>query len=69
MTADLSAFSQIIAVSAKMKHVVEQARKLATERTVADLTNTGTGKDLLPMPVIASPRAAAISGAELCVDP
>ncbi|MDU5713000.1 MAG: transcriptional regulator TyrR, partial [Citrobacter freundii] len=28
-TQDLSAFSQIIAVSAKMKHVVEQARKLA----------------------------------------
>ena len=31
-TQDVSAFSQIIAVSGKMKHVVEQARKLAMLR-------------------------------------
>ncbi|TKV25143.1 sigma 54-interacting transcriptional regulator, partial [Citrobacter sp. TBCS-14] len=46
-TQDLSAFSQIIAVSAKMKHVVEQARKLATLSAPLLITgNTGTGKDL-----------------------
>lgn len=50
-TQDLSAFSQIIAVSAKMKHVVEQARKLATLSAPLLITgNTGTGKISLLMP-------------------
>lgn len=58
-TQDLSAFSQIIAVSAKMKHVVEQARKLATLSAPLLITgNTGTGKISLLMPATASPRAS-----------
>lgn len=51
-TQDLSAFSQIIAVSAKMKHVVEQARKLAMLSAPLLITgDTGTGKIFSPMPV------------------
>lgn len=59
-TRDLSAFSQIIAVSAKMKHVVEQARKLAMLSAPLLITgNTGTGKDLFAHAChLASPRAA-----------
>ncbi|SQA83492.1 DNA-binding transcriptional regulator TyrR [Citrobacter freundii] len=59
-TQDLSAFSQIIAVSAKMKHVVEQARKLATLSAPLLITgNTGTGKDLFAHAChLASPRAS-----------
>lgn len=59
-TQDLSAFSQIIAVSAKMKHVMEQARKLATLSAPLLITgNTGTGKDLFAHAChLASPRAS-----------
>lgn len=57
---DLSAFSQIIAVSAKMKHVVEQARKLAMLSAPLLITgDTGTGKDLFAYACHqASPRSA-----------
>ncbi|MTH46365.1 transcriptional regulator TyrR [Intestinirhabdus alba] len=57
---DLSAFSQIIAVSPKMKHVVEQARKLATlSAPLLIVGETGTGKDLFAHACHqASPRAA-----------
>ncbi|EDG0610100.1 transcriptional regulator TyrR [Salmonella enterica subsp. enterica serovar Infantis] len=56
----LSAFSQIIAVSAKMKHVVEQARKLAMLSAPLLITgDTGTGKDLFAYACHqASPRSA-----------
>ncbi|MCS5933197.1 sigma 54-interacting transcriptional regulator [Klebsiella pneumoniae subsp. pneumoniae] len=57
---DTSAFSQILAVGPKMRHVVEQARKLAMlSAPLLIVGDTGTGKDLLwPMPAIcASPRA------------
>lgn len=59
-TQDLSAFSQIIAVSAKMKHVVEQARKLAMLSAPLLITgDTGTGKDLFAYACHqASPRSA-----------
>lgn len=50
---DVSAFSQIVAVSPKMKHVVEQAQKLAMLSAPLLITgDTGTGKDLLPTPAI-----------------
>lgn len=57
---DMSAFNQIIAVSAKMRHVVDQARKLANLTAPLLITgDTGTGKDLLAHAVhLASPRAA-----------
>ncbi len=57
---DISAFSQIVAASQKMKHVVEQARKLATLTAPLLITgDTGTGKDLLAHAChLASPRAA-----------
>ncbi|HBD82347.1 MAG TPA: transcriptional regulator TyrR, partial [Leclercia adecarboxylata] len=56
---DVSAFSQIIAVSPKMRHVVEQARKLANLTAPLLITGeTGTGKDLLAHAVHqAGPRA------------
>ncbi|UDJ84773.1 transcriptional regulator TyrR [Kosakonia oryzae] len=56
---DISAFSQIVAASQKMKHVVEQARKLATLTAPLLITgDTGTGKDLLAHAChLASPRA------------
>ncbi|WP_313161458.1 transcriptional regulator TyrR [Kosakonia cowanii] len=57
---DVSAFSQIVAVSPKMRHVVEQARKLATLTAPLLITgDTGTGKDLLAHAChLSSPRAA-----------
>ena len=56
----MGAFSQIIAVSPKMRHVVDQARKLASLTAPLLITgDTGTGKDLLAHAVhLASPRAA-----------
>lgn len=56
---DVSAFSQIVAVSPKMKHVVEQARKLAMLSAPLLITgDTGTGKDLFAHACHqASPRA------------
>ncbi|HEY2454611.1 MAG TPA: transcriptional regulator TyrR [Scandinavium sp.] len=56
---DVSAFSQIIAVSPKMRHVVEQARKLAMlTAPLLIIGDTGTGKDLLANAChLASPRA------------
>jgi len=55
-----NAFSQIIAVSPKMRHVIDQARKLANLTAPLLITgDTGTGKDLLAHAVhMASPRAA-----------
>ncbi|HCR0971688.1 TPA: transcriptional regulator TyrR [Enterobacter hormaechei] len=57
---DVGAFSQIIAVSPKMRHVIDQARKLANLTAPLLITgDTGTGKDLLAHAVhMASPRAA-----------
>ena len=57
---DVSAFSQIVAVSAKMRHVLEQARKLAMlTAPLLIVGDTGTGKDLLAHAChLASPRAA-----------
>lgn len=57
---DVGAFSQMIAVSPKMRHVVDQARKLANLTAPLLITGeTGTGKDLLAHAVhTASPRAA-----------
>lgn len=54
-----NAFSQIIAVSPKMRHVVEQARKLAMlNAPLLIVGDTGTGKDLLANAChLASPRA------------
>ncbi|MFK3658946.1 transcriptional regulator TyrR [Scandinavium sp. NPDC088450] len=56
---DVSAFSQIIAASPKMRHVVEQARKLALlSAPLLIIGDTGTGKDLLANAChLASPRA------------
>lgn len=58
-TQDVSAFSQIIAVSPKMRHVIEQARKLALLNAPLLITgDTGTGKDQLAHAChLASPRA------------
>lgn len=66
---DVSAFSQIVAVSPKMKHVVEQAQKLAMLSAPLLITgDTGTGKDLFAYACHqASPRAGKPYGAELCV--
>lgn len=57
---DTSAFSQIVAASPKMRHVVEQARKLAMLTAPLLISgDTGTGKDLLALAChLASPRAA-----------
>ncbi|SFQ98827.1 transcriptional regulator of aroF, aroG, tyrA and aromatic amino acid transport [Enterobacter sp. kpr-6] len=57
---DVSAFSQIVAVSPKMRHVVEQACKLAMlTAPLLIVGDTGTGKDLLAHAChLASPRAA-----------
>ncbi|CAH6636911.1 MULTISPECIES: transcriptional regulator TyrR [Pseudocitrobacter] len=57
---DVSAFSQIVAVSPKMRHVVDQARKLALlTAPLLIVGETGTGKDLLAHAChLASPRAA-----------
>jgi Transcriptional regulator of aromatic amino acids metabolism len=57
---DLSAFSQIIAVSPRMRQVVDQARKLALlTAPLLIVGETGTGKDLLAYAChLASPRAA-----------
>ena len=56
---DLSAFSQIIAVSTKMRHVLDQARKLAQlNAPLLIIGDTGTGKDMLAHAChLASPRA------------
>ncbi|WNN46880.1 transcriptional regulator TyrR [Siccibacter colletis] len=56
---DLSAFSQIIAVSTKMRHVLDQARKLAQlNAPLLIVGDTGTGKDMLAHAChLASPRA------------
>ncbi|XTZ40329.1 transcriptional regulator TyrR [Salmonella enterica] len=57
---DVSAFSQIVAVSPKMRHLIEQAHKLANLTAPLLITgDTGTGKDLLAHAChLASPRAA-----------
>ena len=57
---DVSAFSQIVAVSPKMRHVVDQARKLAMlTAPLLIVGDTGTGKDLIAHACHqASPRAA-----------
>lgn len=57
---DVGAFSQIVAVSPKMRQLLEQARKLATLTAPLLITgDTGTGKDLLAHAChLASPRAA-----------
>lgn len=50
---DVSAFSQIVAVSPKMKHVVEQAQKLAMLSAPLLITgDTAPEKISLRMPVI-----------------
>jgi transcriptional regulator of aroF, aroG, tyrA and aromatic amino acid transport len=56
---DLSAFSQVVAVSPKMRHVMEQARKLALlSAPLLIIGDTGTGKDMLAHACHqASPRA------------
>lgn len=44
---DMDAFNQIVAVSPKMRHIVEQARKLALlNAPLLIVGDTGTGKDL-----------------------
>ncbi|NDJ57814.1 transcriptional regulator TyrR [Enterobacteriaceae bacterium 4M9] len=57
--ADLEAFSQIVALSPKMRLVVEQARKMATlSAPLLIVGDTGTGKDLLAHAChLAGPRA------------
>lgn len=59
-TQDTSAFSLILAVGPKMRHVVEQARKLAMlSAPLLIVGDTGTGKDLLAHAChLASPRAS-----------
>ncbi len=66
---DVSAFSQIVAVSPKMKHVVEQAQKLAMLSAPLLITgDTGTGKDLcLRLPSGKPQSGQTLPGAELCV--
>lgn len=56
---DIEAFSQVIAVSPKMRHVIEQARKMASlSAPLLIVGDTGTGKDLLALACHhASPRA------------
>ena len=57
---DASAFNQIVAVSPKMRRVIDQARKLAMlSAPLLIVGDTGTGKDLLAHAChLASPRAA-----------
>ncbi|AIR01681.1 TyrR family transcriptional regulator [Pluralibacter gergoviae] len=57
---DVSAFSQIVAVSPRMRHVIDQARKLALlNAPLLIVGETGTGKDQLAHAChLASPRAA-----------
>ncbi len=57
---DGSAFNQIVAASTKMRHVIDQARKLAMlSAPLLIVGDTGTGKDLLAHAChLASPRAA-----------
>lgn len=57
--ADLEAFSQVVALSPKMRQVVEQARKMATlSAPLLIVGDTGTGKDLLAHAChLAGPRA------------
>ena len=57
---DTSAFNQIVAASPKMRHVIDQARKLAMlSAPLLIVGDTGTGKDLLAHAChLASPRAA-----------
>lgn len=57
---DASAFNQIVAASPKMRHVIDQARKLAMlSAPLLIVGDTGTGKDLLAHAChLASPRAA-----------
>ena len=59
-TQDVSAFSQIVGVSPRMRQVVDQARKLALlTAPLLIVGETGTGKDLLAHAChLASPRAA-----------
>lgn len=59
-TQDVSAFSQIVGVSPRMRQVVDQARKLALlTAPLLIIGETGTGKDLLAHAChLASPRAA-----------
>ncbi|TNV22613.1 transcriptional regulator TyrR [Buttiauxella sp. B2] len=56
---DVGAFSQIVAVSPKMRHVVDQAHKLALlNAPLLIVGDTGTGKDLLAHAChLGSPRA------------
>lgn len=55
---DTSAFSQILAVGPKMRHVVEQARKLAMlSAPLLIVGDTGTGKICWPTPAIWRARA------------
>ena len=56
---DVSAFSQIVAVSGRMRHVIDQARKLALlNAPLLIIGETGTGKDQLAHAChLASPRA------------
>ncbi|WP_297201080.1 transcriptional regulator TyrR [uncultured Pluralibacter sp.] len=56
---DVSAFSQIVAVSARMRQVIDQARKLAMlSAPLLIVGETGTGKDQLAHAChLASPRA------------
>ncbi|RPH31010.1 transcriptional regulator TyrR [Buttiauxella warmboldiae] len=58
-TTDVSAFSQIVAVSPKMRQVVDQAHKLALlNAPLLIVGDTGTGKDLLAHAChLGSPRA------------
>jgi len=62
---DASAFSQIVAVSPRMRQVVEQARKFAMlNAPLLIVGDTGTGKDQLARACHqASPRAEKLSGA------
>lgn len=69
---DVSAFSQIVAVSPKMKHVVEQAQKLAMLSAPLLITgDTGTGKRSLCVCLSSGKptRGQTLSGAELCFYP
>ncbi|VTM43621.1 transcriptional repressor TyrR [Klebsiella quasipneumoniae] len=57
---DTSAFSQILAVGPKMRHVVEQARKLAMlSAPLLIVGDTGTGKICWRMPAIWPARGRA----------
>ncbi|MFP1463157.1 sigma 54-interacting transcriptional regulator [Escherichia coli] len=66
---DVSAFSQIVAVQPKMKHVVEQAQKLAMLSAPLLITGNAAGKNLFAyaLPVGQAQEQANLPGAELCV--